>query len=206
MRTLLRENEKILLIVHKHWIILVKPFLILSLSLGFFVGVVLKGYNPTVAIIVCVICLLYAIYCWFERKYNIWAVTDLRVIDEWGVFTLNSKETPLQSVQNVHYKQSIMGRIMDYGEVDIQTAALEGKTTNDFVSSPKLLKRTIVEAQERLMESSLHSPVHRRGNEEKGDHGDRIECPFCAELIKPNARICRFCGKELVDDNTRNQD
>ena len=24
-----------------------------------------------------------------------------------------------------------------------------------------------------------------------------IECPFCAETIKRNARICRFCGREI---------
>lgn len=27
----------------------------------------------------------------------------------------------------------------------------------------------------------------------------RIECPFCAELIKPTAKICRYCGKEITE-------
>lgn len=27
----------------------------------------------------------------------------------------------------------------------------------------------------------------------------RIECPFCAELIKPIAKICRYCGKEITE-------
>jgi len=27
--------------------------------------------------------------------------------------------------------------------------------------------------------------------------GERRKCPFCAELIKPEARKCRFCGSEL---------
>jgi hypothetical protein len=25
----------------------------------------------------------------------------------------------------------------------------------------------------------------------------RVPCPFCAELIKPSARVCRFCGREV---------
>jgi hypothetical protein len=25
----------------------------------------------------------------------------------------------------------------------------------------------------------------------------RVPCPYCAELILPGAKICRFCGREL---------
>jgi hypothetical protein len=24
-----------------------------------------------------------------------------------------------------------------------------------------------------------------------------VECPFCAEMIRPRATICRFCGRDL---------
>lgn len=29
------------------------------------------------------------------------------------------------------------------------------------------------------------------------DDGDTRKCPFCAELIKAEAKVCRFCGREL---------
>jgi hypothetical protein len=26
----------------------------------------------------------------------------------------------------------------------------------------------------------------------------RVPCPYCAEMILPGAKVCRFCGRELT--------
>jgi len=35
------------------------------------------------------------------------------------------------------------------------------------------------------------------------DISDRTECPFCAELVKPKALVCRYCGSTLKKEKRK---
>ncbi len=151
MRTELKENEEVFLIIRRHWLILVLPvtFTALGLIIGGFVG----GYG----FIIAVIPFLYLLYRAIERNNDIWAVTDLRVIDESGVISLNSKESPLDKINNVSYNQTIWGRIFGFGNVQIQTAAEVGSTNYELVETPQKLTDAITEMQEKYKKSQIIS-------------------------------------------------
>jgi uncharacterized membrane protein YdbT with pleckstrin-like domain len=154
MRTHLKKDEKLLIIIRQHWIKLVLPFfawLLLAILLLAFI----KNYKVDLIII-----LLTAIYPMIEYinwKYNLWAVTNMRVVDESGFFTRYSKESPLDKINNVEYDQPILGRILGYGNVDIQTAAEMGETKYTLIHQPKLLKDTITHAQEEYKKNQITS-------------------------------------------------
>ncbi|MBL0183812.1 MAG: PH domain-containing protein [Chitinophagaceae bacterium] len=144
MRTVLKKDEKILIIIRQHWLKLALPFfawLLLAVILIWWLQ------NSTAFIIV-LITAIYPMLEYINWKYNLWCVTNLRVVDESGFFSRYSKESPLDKINNVEYDQSLWGRIFGFGNVDIQTAAELGETTYNLIHHPKLLKDTITHAQE----------------------------------------------------------
>jgi len=150
MRTELKRNEELVLELHPHWIALLSPALIglggalACIAIAIYVGPKGGGY----LLIPAMVGVLYFTYKYFCRKVDLWAVTTQRVIDEEGLFSKNSKESPLDKINNVSFSQSIWGRLFRYGDVQIQTASVDGDTTYYFVSNPRLLKDTITRLQE----------------------------------------------------------
>ena len=153
MRTQLKKDEKLLLIIRKHWIQLVPSifaWLVISVALIWWL-------QNSVALIIVLITACYPIFEYINWKYNLWAVTNMRVVDESGFFTRYSKESPLDKINNVEYDQPILGRIFGFGNVDIQTAAELGETKYELIHHPKLLKDTITHAQEEYKKIQISS-------------------------------------------------
>ncbi len=144
MRTALKKDEKLLLIIRHHWLKLVLPFFI-WVVLGILSVLI---FDTSIALLIILIAGIYPLISYFIWVHNIWAVTNLRVIDEGGFFTRYAKESPLDKINNIEYDQSFWGRILGYGDVDIQTAAEMGETSYKLIHRPKLLKDTITHAQE----------------------------------------------------------
>ena len=143
MRTSLKKDEKILLITRQHWIKLVLPFFV------WLVAAILSIWLlQSTGLIITLAAALYPILEYLNWKSNLWCITTFRVVDESGFFTRYSKESPLDKINNIEYDQSIWGRLLGYGNVDIQTAAEMGETTYELIHHPKLLKDTITHAQE----------------------------------------------------------
>ena len=151
MRTTLKKDETILLIIRQHWIKLLLPFFVWLIA-----AILLIWLAKTTGFIITLATALYPIYEYLNWKNNLWCVTNLRVVDESGFFGRYSKESPLDKINNVEYDQSIIGRILGYGNVDIQTAAELGETTYELIHHPKLLKDTITHAQEEYKKTQIN--------------------------------------------------
>jgi len=152
MRTVLKKDEKILLIIRQHWIRLALPFFVWLVA-----SVLLIVFAGTTGFLITLAAALYPMFEYLNWKNNLWCVTSLRVVDETGFFSRYSKESPLDKINNIEYDQNIWGRIFGFGNVDIQTAAELGETTYELIHHPKLLKDTITHAQEEYKKAQVTS-------------------------------------------------
>ena len=141
MRTALKNNERILLETRLHWLTLAIPFLA-SVTMVILLMVYLPKYWYLGFVF-----LFYFLLKVYQRQCNLWAVTSLRIVDEEGVFSRYSKESPLDKINNVSFRQSLMGSVFGYGDIEIQTGAEAGATTYRFVQRPGKLRDAITTAQ-----------------------------------------------------------
>jgi uncharacterized membrane protein YdbT with pleckstrin-like domain len=166
MKTQLKPDEKIILITKPHWLTLSGPsflvfiVLVADILAGYMLGLEWSKYLS----ILLVLTGFYLLYKIVQRNRNIWVVTNLRVIDEYGVFTSNSKESPLDKINNVTYRQPFWGKIFGYGNVQIQTAAEIGSTTYYNVERPQELKNSITNMQEEYKQQQIRKQASELAN------------------------------------------
>ena len=146
MRTKLKKDEKVILTTMQHWypcffMPLLITVLLLILAIRMETG---KGFFFMLSFIAA----CYTTFRIIQRQYNIWIVTNLRVIDENGIFNVLVIESPLDKINNVSYSKGILGRLYGYGNVEVQTAAGQGATIYPNVENPEALKDAITTMQE----------------------------------------------------------
>ncbi|HUR10044.1 MAG TPA: PH domain-containing protein [Flavitalea sp.] len=160
MRTPLQKSEEILLVTKKSWITLIGPALVALMGLvaGYFID--MGGWG----LVVWIPSVCYFLYCLWKWNVDIWVVTNCRVIDESGLINHYAKESPLDKINNVSYDQHFIGRIFNYGHVEIQTAAEIGATDYHHVHNPRKLKDTITSSQSDYKQSQFNHQAIQMAN------------------------------------------
>jgi hypothetical protein len=138
------------------------------------------------------------LYRYLDRRVNIWAVTNERLIDEWGILTHKSKENPLDKINDIAVEQTILGRLFGYGGISVQTAAKAGETIIEFVERPEELKQTINE-QKALRAEREDGPDAGGGDHRR--HVAALQTVLLHESVCPPFSLrCPHCGGEIAID------
>jgi uncharacterized membrane protein YdbT with pleckstrin-like domain len=159
LESLLGLQEKIILIARQHWLILVSSiFLEVAVILIVFVAsitaaILIPPYALIIAAIGFIVMLLPIatmirdILDWTNRQY---VVTNRRVIQISGIFNKNVVDSSLEKVNDLRMSQSAMGRIFDYGDVEIMTASELQMNRFKQIEDPVSFQTVLLNAKEKM--------------------------------------------------------
>jgi len=190
----LLPNERIVARTARNKIVLVLPMLLALLFVAAAVVAAISQQAVGLVIIPLVVALIIAGIAWIVYKSADFAVTTSRLILKQGLISRRTLELQLNKVEAVNVDQSIFGRILGYGT--LQVSGTGGtKEVFSIVNHPDAF-RTAVQAQINEIYSPAGYEQSQIGAQRAPARAER-QCPYCAETILAAAKICRFCNRDV---------
>lgn len=159
VESLLGEREKIILIAHQHWFILVRAIvfeiviILILIALTITAGAYLSEFALLIGAVGAILILLPLstmmrdILDWTNRQF---IVTNRRVVQISGILNKNVTDSSLVKVTDVKLEQSVFGRLFNYGDIEILTASEFGVNLFRRIEEPIIFKIAMLNAKEYL--------------------------------------------------------
>ncbi len=165
VQNMLGQHEKVVFVTHQHWMTLVRSALenlVLALLIAVLVAVVRfaverfglvssSGANVVylgfLIWIVPIARFIYHYLVWDNREY---IITNRRVIQIAGIFNKDVIDSSLEKVNDVKMEQSILGRVFNYGDLEILTASELAPNLFRRIAAPVQFKTAMLNEKEKM--------------------------------------------------------
>jgi hypothetical protein len=142
----LQQGEQVLYRAHPSRVPLVPPFTLAAVAA--LAGLVAwnlsgeqHGWVLAVAGVVVGVALLWALARWVELSANQYVLTDRRLLRIRGIVSQSSMDSYLDKINNVEHHQTFWGRLLGFGDVEIDTAG--GAELFPVIGQPLAFKRAV---------------------------------------------------------------
>jgi uncharacterized membrane protein YdbT with pleckstrin-like domain len=145
---ILQPGERVLYSTNEHWVYFLPAIAAWIAAVAFLVlwRFVAADALTLVCLVLAAVAGLAALYwtatAWFHRWTTETDVTNMRVVHKTGFIKRRTFEMSLDKVESVDVNQSILGRLMNYGDLTIQGVG-EGTQTISTVNSPLAFRSAI---------------------------------------------------------------
>ena len=166
---LLADGERVALRSRQHllatiiegrvpWVLLVLSFVLIFLDLSLQPGLPRDAFGllGLGLLIVSLIWLAFVYATWFNQDY---LVTNRRVIKVEGILSKRSADSSLEKINDAVLQQSLLGRMLGYGDLDIMTAAEESVDRYRMLSQAQTFKRTMLDEKHKLEQEAFQIPA-----------------------------------------------
>lgn len=157
----LARGEKVIFTAHSHWKNLVGPVLVLLLAIAAVVlGLLFWVPDPatqawqrwTIVGIAAALTLVFGLWPFLGWFGSTDTLTTRRLISRRGVLSREGREIPIDRVQSVSYRRSLLDRMLGCGTLVVQTA---GETSDVELYDVAHLERRILQVQELLLQEEI---------------------------------------------------
>ncbi len=151
----LHRDEKVVLDLHPHWIMLVKGVVILLVTIVIGIWVLTWDLDGTTEQIVkaaaglaIIASLLYMLQRWIAWVSTNFVVTTDRCIYREGIVSKRGVEIPLERINTVFFNQSVVDRMIGAGTLTIESAGENGVQTFEDVRDPIGVQQVLYQEME----------------------------------------------------------
>jgi len=149
----LLPEEKIILKANPHWLFLAIPmieafafFLLYAFIACPFLGTVLHGFDWFCYFLSVFLLLFLFVVMYLDWKFNRLYLTNFRLIKERGIIGKRFLAIQLKKIQDITCDFGILGRLLGFGKLIIESAGTEGKMIFEGMPKPKKIKWEIEKA------------------------------------------------------------
>jgi hypothetical protein len=140
------------------WVILIIAFVLLGLDLQMeqSFGRDLFGWVGLALLVIGLLWLGQIYMSWYAQDY---LVTNRRVIRVEGILSKRSADSSLEKINDAVLQQSLLGRMLGYGDLDIMTAAEESVDRYRMLSQAQTFTRTMLDEKHKLEQEAFQIPA-----------------------------------------------
>jgi hypothetical protein len=159
--SLLADGEVVVLRQHQHWLSLLLESriaillwglsaILLVLILLFRLAGATAQVLSTVALVTIVLGIIVLAYRWWQWRTEEYLITNHRLLKVTGILNKRSGDSSLEKINDAILEENLLGRILNYGDLDILTAAEVAVDRYRMLNHAKDFKKVIMAAKHAL--------------------------------------------------------
>ena len=145
-RKFLNDSEEVVLDLRPHWSFFAGPAAALVVALV--LSIVAAAGDAPDWLQVVILVLAAAAFVWCLGRYARWATTNFvvttdRLIHRYGVFSKRGQEIPLERLNDVSFRRTLVQRMVGAGDLLIESGGERGQQPFDHIAHPERVQNVI---------------------------------------------------------------
>ncbi|HYI21947.1 MAG TPA: PH domain-containing protein [Candidatus Limnocylindrales bacterium] len=168
--SLLTEGEVVVLRSRQHWLSILSKtrlgFALWGLAILLLIGIIWFNLRPgperdlptwvaLALIVIGLVLIVYRVWQWLSQDY---LITNRRLVRVSGILNKRSSDSSLEKINDAVLIQSVLGRMLNFGDLEILTAAEMANDQYHMLKDPKGFKKVMLTQKNSLERSFSAGP------------------------------------------------